>query len=197
MEELLEYYHTHDFRNILSEIISPAQRALFNIILIDGCLDDILNAYHQERDQGNHPLILQDFQLSQNCIGQISTYIRSGLGGKNSIPNSMLHSRISPLNFKTPIIHPLLFNIACLVAKRPPCIQLQQILNLSPNTVEWKRRWAINAYYRIMGINKNYDTNCDSYFTDRESHNEWRTKIKKPTNWIYSQLIARYPAQPN
>ena len=68
---LLMKYWTHEFRDTLSEIVSPAQRALLHNRFIDDCLDDILNAYQQERDLGNKPMILQtDYMKAYDFINR-------------------------------------------------------------------------------------------------------------------------------
>jgi ribonuclease HI len=132
--------------------------------------------------------------IPESYIGKISTQIRRGLGGKNTIPNSALYSMIPPLNFSPAVIHPMLMNIACMAAKRPPKGKILETTQLSPNTIEWKRRWAINTFYRIIGLTNSYDLNPHNYFTSRTSYDTWKDTIKKPTHWIYKQIIARYPA---
>jgi endonuclease/exonuclease/phosphatase (EEP) superfamily protein YafD len=127
-------------------------------------------------------------------MGGIVKQIRKGLGGKNTIPNSALFSPAPPLNLKPAVTHPMLFNIACLACKRPPTEKIDRTRDLAEETVEWKRRWAINVYYRIIGLETSYNEGAEEHFKDREKYNSWKDRIKKPTHWIYNQMIARYPA---
>jgi hypothetical protein len=132
--------------------------------------------------------------IPKNAIGGIIKQIRKGLGGKNTIPNTALFSPAPPLNLKPAILHPVILNLACLAGKRPPMVEITQNENLAEGTVEWKRRWAINAYYRIIGLEESYENGAESFFRLRNKYNEWKERIKKPTHWLYMQMIARYPA---
>jgi len=52
--------------------------------------------------------------------GKLSNILRRTLGSRNILPNQALYSNLGPFSIHPTLIHPILFNIACLAGKRPP-----------------------------------------------------------------------------
>lgn len=124
--------------------------------------------------------------------GRLSKLIRKSLGGKNVLTNITLYSNLGPFSLNRTIIHPIFLNIACLAGKRPPLRPLPTDAPIENDMIEYKRRWAINLFYRVLGVEKTFD-NAEPHFQDKYSFQRWKDSIKRPTHWIYLNLLAKLP----
>lgn len=128
--------------------------------------------------------------IPEGIKGQMSRVIRSVMKSKN-LPNVGLYAPLGPFAIHPTLINPTLLNIACLAGKRPPSWLPPQMV-VSPNTIEYKRRWAINYYYRSMGLDKDFNS-ADPFFRDPNAYEEWKDQIKRPTHSLYLNLVSRLP----
>lgn len=124
--------------------------------------------------------------------GRVSKLLRKTLGSKSILPNPALFSDLGPFGLNNCLLHPFFLNIACLAGKRPPLLPIPSHLSVSPNMIEFKRRWAINVFYQTLGVSQNF-TNADPHFCNLEEHLNWRDNIRRPSHWIYLNLLAKLP----
>jgi ribonuclease HI len=124
--------------------------------------------------------------------GKLSKLLRKTLGSRIILPNHALFSNLGPFSLNKGLLHPYFLNIGCLAGKRPPLLPLPAHLPVSPNMVEYKRRWAINIYYQALGVTKNF-SNADPHFLNLQDYLNWRDTISRPSHWIYLILLSKLP----
>lgn len=138
------------------------------------------------------PYLSRFSTIPHSLMGCLSSVLRKGIGSKNAIPNAALYSNVGPFALQTTIIHPYFLSLACLASKRPPLLPLPEDMPITSNMVEFKRRWAINYYYKVLGVDTNYLT-AEPHFHNIDSFEAWRGTIKRPAHWIYLILLSKLP----